>query len=209
MSRMGTNLGFADFVDLLVKIAHAKFRKVPLLNQRIIRLFKSHIFPQNADTEIDSHDFRQQLAMSSAEYIFERHNTWLNSTFRAYSHDETDKNPKQPVLNMCLEDFKKFVTDGEMIEKKQLSYRTVQQLFEQVQMEGAGRDLYADGSRIVYWEFLEGIAALTCFAFKNPYIPLEARIDDFIMMLQKCVDIKKKRQMYIFYAKNNDNLTVI
>jgi hypothetical protein len=33
---------------------------------------------------------------------------------------------------------------------------------------------------LAYWEFLEAIAALACFAFKNPYLPLESKIDEFI-----------------------------
>jgi hypothetical protein len=32
----------------------------------------------------------------------------------------------------------------------------------------------------VFWEFLEAVAALSVFAFKNPYLPLETKIDQFI-----------------------------
>ena len=39
------------------------------------------------------------------------------------------------------------------------------------------------GLQMVYHEFLESIAALACFVYKNPYLPLETKIDNFIQQV--------------------------
>ena len=55
----------------------------------------------------------------------------------------------------------------------------------------------------VYWEFLEALAALASFVYKNPYQPLETKIDDFIVnYLQASPVIDKKRAVYNLYFKS-------
>ncbi len=66
-------LTFDDFLDLLLRMAHAKFRRLPTISQRLVRLLKQHLLQPSAKRTRDPNDFREQLASSDAENIFERH----------------------------------------------------------------------------------------------------------------------------------------
>lgn len=193
---------FDGFVGLCARLAHAKFRKIPRLDQRMVRLFKSHLFlASNAEAQ-SAHDFREQLSKSSAEYIFERHNTWLNGTFCAYANKGKRKELKLgEVLTMSETDFQEFVADTGMVEFQTISFRIVKNLFDHAQMDGAGRDLYADDKVMVFWEFLEACAALSTFMYRNPYVALETRLENFIVTLKSNEQIERVRHQHQLFFK--------
>jgi hypothetical protein len=147
-----TDIYFNDFVELLLRVAHALHQQIPSLASRVSRLLKT-LFQQTSNASApsaDPHDFRDMLANSSAEYIFERHNRWLNNVFQAYCHAKSDRakdvagttDDKREASTLSLEQFEDFVADTELVTNGLLSFRTVKQLFKNAQMDNADRDIY-------------------------------------------------------------------
>lgn len=82
----------------------------------------------------------------------------------------------------------------------------------------------SDTLHIIYWEFLEAVAALSCFQYKDPYKPLEIKLDDFIVLIlqvhlarvfvlssltmravpQACAKVERRRRRFMqFYTQRH------
>lgn len=204
---------FDDFLEILLRIAHSKYRTTSLLSQRLVALFRKHLFVPKSRKFDDSHEFRQQIAASSAEFIFERHDKWLHNIFLAYS-EVMHANDLQAQY-ITLPKFKEFVADTGMLSKGQIGVKSVRAIFVNVHVEDMDADRldslgdnYGQDFKMVYWEFLESIAALSCFVCKSPYLPLESKIDEFVNIIMTCSTIDRKRHVYNMFYKTGRKLVV-
>jgi hypothetical protein len=207
-----TVIEFDDFLELLLRIAHSKYRSTAQLSQRLLALFHKQLFVPKTKKLDDPHEFRQQIAASSAEFIFERHDKWLHNIFLAYSEVMNAQDAQSQFITLTR--FKEFVADTGMIEKGQIGVKSVRGIFINVHVEDMDADRldttvdnFGADFKMVYWEFLESIAALSCFVCKSPYLPLESKIDDFVNIIMTSATIDKKRHIYNMFFKIGRKIT--
>jgi len=116
---------------------------------------------------------------------------------------------------MQLSDFQLFCADAQLVSSDKLSHRIVREIWERAQIkeivedhkmranEGSG-GYPGRGLALLYWEFVECVAALACFTSRSPYVPLERKIEGFIVKVlqgQAADAIKKKRVKYVLMAR--------
>jgi len=186
-------------------MACMKFKNFRSVSQRISTLFKQHLFLPEKYRSRERNPFRAQLAASFAESIFERHHQWLHDVFQSYASVDSDQT--SAGVSMSLTEFQLFITETGMISNTTLSYRVVKSIFTNVQMDEPTEDLVLYGGKMemVYWEFLESVAALACFVYKNPYLPLENKLDEFICtVLKPNKKIEKRRFAFAFKKKKKE-----
>ena len=198
-------INFDDFLELLVRIAAHKYSSTaPSLLGRLSSLFSLDLFPAlNRPSPLA--DFRTSIALT-CEPTFDKHNKFLSAVFRAYSSDrESNGGVQEPA--MTRRDFDEFIDGTGLVQRKVIAVRTVAVLWGSAQMDddeagggsggAAGSDLFGGSSSMVFWEFLESIAAMACFYDRDPFLPVETRLDAFVEYLQDgCPPVETKRRMY-------------
>ena len=203
-------INFDDFLELLLRIATHKYSSTaPTLLARLSALLTLDLFPSlNRPSPLA--DFRTSIALT-CEPTFDKHNKFLSTVFRAYSSDrESNGGVQEPA--MTRKDFDEFIEGTGLVQRKVIAVRTVAVLWGSAQMDddeagsggsgsgsggGAGADLFGGSSSMVFWEFLESIAAMACFYDRDPFLPVETRVDAFIEYLQDgCPAVETKRRMY-------------
>jgi hypothetical protein len=128
----------------------------------------------------------------------------------------------EPALTR--DNFDEFIEDTGLIETKAIAIRTVTSIWESAQMgdddfidetTGLKRETSndADGmetqqiyqssssfggdSSMVYCEFLEAMACLACHYVRNPFLPIDSKLDLFFEYLQsECPKVEQKRRMH-------------
>jgi hypothetical protein len=231
-------LTFDDFVEVMARLAHARFRARQPLSQALSRLLKAHVLDADqAAAASDSGGFREAIATAQVEQVFERHHRWLSATFAAYCPRREAGESGQPLC-MALPEFVAFATDARLVQRGLVAHKTIRDVFDRVQVEeakeeavdgeepsaaaaaaaaaaasaaangGGGGDVFGGESQMVFIEFLEAVAALACHAFKNPYQPLETKIDDFVTaVLQESPAIERRRHEFSLFARRRDPVT--
>ena len=125
--------------------------------------------------------------------------------FYAKQHKaEFGQPPQEPSMNgpaflRCLKDCKLVTRKGDMRHDfSELMARTV---FTDVQMEeeeAGASDVGGGDDEMIYMEFLEALAAIACYKFLNPYVPLHAKLDEFLkdrmFPPQEKLALKKKKK---------------
>ena len=199
-------INFDDFLELLLLIgAHKYSSSAPTLLARLTSLLTLDLFP-SLSRPSPLADFRTSIALT-CEPTFDKHNKFLSTVFRAYSSDrESNGGVQEPA--MTRRDFDDFIDGTGLLQRKVLAVRTVAVLWASAQMDddeagggggggAAGADLFGGSSSMVFWEFLEAIAAMACFFDRDPFLPVETRLDAFVEFLQDgCHQIESKRRMY-------------
>ena len=189
---------FDEFLECLIRIASAKWATEASLYDRVMGLLSKDLFPALKGPSPLA-DFRTTLALT-CEPVFDKHNKFLSQTFRAYSSDkESSGGVQEPA--MTRKDFDEFIEHTQLLQKKVIAVRTVSQLWGAAQMdeEGEGGDgaLFGGNSSMVFWEFLESIAALACYYERDPFLPIDTRLEAFVEFLQDgCVQVETKRRVY-------------
>lgn len=198
-------INFDDFLELVLRIATHKYASAaPTLIGRLTSLLSLDLFPSlNRPSPLA--DFRTSIALT-CEPTFDKHNKFLSTVFRAYSSDrESNGGVQEPA--MTRKDFDEFIDGTGLVQRKVIAVRTVAVLWGSAQMDddeaggggggAAGADLFGGSSSMVFWEFLESIAAMACFYDRDPFLPVETRLDAFIDYLQDgCPAVETKRRMY-------------
>lgn len=193
-------LSFDNFIHILVLIAQEKYFGEAKLSERLQTLLLNDIL-SDADDQKSPNDtgFRDVLASSRIEHVFEIHTEWLNVVFMAYAMDDLED--RDNLASMNIKEFQLFVNDAKLINKGILGFKQVQFVFECVQSDegiGGEDDDCGGDNQMVYYEFLESVAVLASYAFKNPYMPLEGKIDDFITTyLKGAPSVQKKRKEFL------------
>ena len=190
---------FDDFLELLVRIAVTKYAAEATLLSRVSALLTRDLFPALKGPSPLA-DFRTVLALT-CEPVFDKHNKFLSQIFRAYSSDrESSGGVQEPA--MTRRDFDEFIEHTQLLSRKTIAVRTVAVLWGSAQMdeEGEGGDggaLFGGSSSMVYWEFLEAIAAMSCYYERDPFLPVDSRLEQFVQFLQDgCALVETKRRMY-------------
>ena len=197
-------VNFDDFLELLLRIATHKYSSTaPTLTGRLSSLLSLDLFP-SLSRPSPLADFRTSIALT-CEPTFDKHNKFLSAVFRAYSSDrESNGGVQEPA--MTRRDFDEFIEGTGLVQRKVIAVRTVAVLWGSAQMDddeagsgggAAGADLFGGSSSMVFWEFLESVAAMACFYDRDPFLPVETRLDAFIDYLQDgCPPVETKRRMY-------------
>ena len=198
-------INFDDFLELLLRIATHKYSSTaPTVLGRLSALLSLDLFPSMSRPSPLA-DFRTSIALT-CEPTFDKHNKFLSTVFRAYSSDrESNGGVQEPA--MTRRDFDEFIDGTGLVQRKVIAVRTVAVLWGSAQMDddevggggggAAGADLFGGSSSMVFWEFLESIAAMACFYDRDPFLPVETRLDAFIEYLQDgCPPVETKRRMY-------------
>ena len=228
-SRSADDIGlhFDDFVEVVVRLAHSRYRVLPRVCDRIERMMTERLFPPRRDApKREGDEFRSEISSPACEAMFERHAEFLSQVFHAYSDGGGRDVASTSDLGMTLKDFTQFVTDAALVKRGVIAHRVVKDVFLcvqvdesaeaeqheltlQLELEQAARQgravspeqlpkSFGGNDLMVHFEFLEAVAALACYAYKSPYMPLESKIDAFISSdLGRCETVDKRRQLYL------------
>ena len=200
----GGVITFDEFLECLVRIASAKWSlEGSGLYDRLVALLSRDLFPALKGPSPMA-DFRTTLALT-CEAVFDKHNRFLSQIFRAYSsHLESSGGVQEPA--MTRKDFDEFIEHTQLLQRKVIAVRTVGQLWACAQMDeeggggggdGGGGELFGGSSSMVFWEFLEALAALSNYYERDPYLPTDTRLEAFVEYLQDgCVQVETRRRVY-------------
>lgn len=93
--------------------------------------------------------------------------------------------------------FQDFVTDTGMINNRKITAGTLKMVWNQLlNYDGQAGD--TNRPYMIWWEFVEAIGSLAVFHSKNPYVPIERKVKDFITnVILTSETIKEKRLHFL------------
>lgn len=197
---------FPHFVRLVVQMGGAKYPDIPL-DKGFAKLATS--FADAARERLPpAIRFREELKDPTLEHVFGKHFGFLYSLWRIRARNLMDLNEIMHLM-MDFQGFNAFVQDTGLIEQKHVSYKQIKRIFENVQSDQRVQqaassqtqkraslstipsisDVDETASRnkvstpIVFWEFLECVAAIAQLRFKNPVFSLGWKTEQMIIIL--------------------------
>ena len=173
----------SEFVEALIRLAHHQktSKGSASLSGEFRTIVEDKIFP-NAGKYDDVSGFRAQFNRKGVQDLFRKQAIArkLKAVFAHYAdiayHHPSAKNIHEGVMD--LRTFSQLCKECGLTDK-QFPVQRVPLIFTNIQIadDSTTPD---DESELVYAEFLEGIAAISCFKHSNPFQPMEQRISDFL-----------------------------
>ena len=148
-------MGLLEFIAGLIRIAHAKFKKVPSLADRWDALMSQHI-KKYADIGNLEDDISVMLQWQEMQSVLSSHAQMLQQAFLNYcvSPEELAPGMDAQAHLMNMKEWMSFLTDAKLLDK-QLTVREARGIFVQVNLDD---DLFvqedANNSSSVRWAIL-------------------------------------------------------
>jgi hypothetical protein len=201
------NLYWEDFIELILRVAGKKYFDLPEYSASLQLLLGRDLFASDSlgsRTALADGDFRSVVA-AQCDYIFDKHHRFLRQVFNAYCVRKEQENHGVEA-SMTKENFDEFIEHSLLIGKKLIAVRTVASVWLNAQMDEEGEvggieSLFGGEDFMVFFEFLESLAALACYHTRSPYFPLDVKLDALIAYLQNCPQIEAKRKTYALIKK--------
>ena len=147
---------------------------------------KKYILPNACKSNTDS--FRGEVSMDEVQNVFKAFRTQLRKIFLHYAKTP-ELLPGQPSREPSLDvkNFLAMLKDGGILTRKgdlrnDFPEESAKVVFQEVQLEEDSNtaDVGGGDDEMIWMEFLEAIAAIACYKFVNPYIPLHNKLEDFL-----------------------------
>jgi hypothetical protein len=187
------------FINALIEISLRKYKKQPVYSKRFELLLTKSILPKACRTNTDS--FRKDISQDDVQSVFKKYAIKLRAVFESYAkqkikrmkkkkNNDEDGNGGSNELDMGLpewmkwcKDFKLITRSGDM--KNDFSDEIASKVFRNVQAGGDdpdddGGSVGGGDDSLIYLEYVEALAAVACFKFVNPYIPLATKLEQFL-----------------------------
>tara|TARA_B110000090_G_scaffold155576_1_gene171020 strand:- start:21 stop:974 length:954 start_codon:yes stop_codon:yes gene_type:complete len=190
------------FINALIEIGLRKYKKEKHYSRRFELLLTKSILPKACRTNTDS--FRKDISQDDVQSVFKKYSLKLRAVFESYAKQKLKRMKKKKKnddeetntsteLDMGLpewikwcRDFKLITRSGDM--KNDFGENVANKVFRNVQAGGddpgdgddGGGSVGGGDDSLIYLEFLEALAAVACFKFVNPYIPLATRLEQFL-----------------------------
>lgn len=169
-----------EFAEALVRLAAHQYPHSSSLAEALKRLLCDDVLPNAARTEHDA--FRTSINSHKSRLVFQRHRPQLKRLFTAYAAADRSRGAFAHTDTINVKEFLQLIKDCRLMENSALTEKTVRQIFNEVQQvddQDEGPETGGD-NELVYSEFLEGLAAVSCFKLCNPYLPFDQRLEQFL-----------------------------
>ena len=171
----------------IVAIAMARrYRSNASLAECLQAILTDYVLPNACKSNTDS--FRGEVSMDEVQNVFKAFRASLRKIFLHYAKTP-ELLPGQPSREPSLDvkHFMLMMKDAGVLTRKgdlrnDFPEESAKIVFQEVQLEEDANtaDVGGGDDEMIWMEFLEAIAAIACYKFVNPYIPLHAKLEDFL-----------------------------
>jgi hypothetical protein len=152
----------------------------------LAKTLADYVLPNACKSNTDS--FRGEVSMDEVQNVFKAFRASLRKIFLHYAKTP-ELLPGQPSREPSL-DIKSFMLmmqDSGVLTRKgdlrnDFPEESAKIVFQEVQLEEDSNtaDVGGGDDEMIWMEFLEAVAAIACYKFVNPYIPLHSKLEDFL-----------------------------
>ena len=175
------------WVHGIVTLAMARsYRPNTSLAACLARTLADYVLPNACKSNTDS--FRGEVSMDEVQNVFKAFRASLRKVFLHYTKTP-ELLPGQPSREPSLDikSFMQMMQDSGVLTRKgdlrnDFPEESAKIVFQEVQLEEESNtaDVGGGDDEMIWMEFLEAVAAIACYKFVNPYIPLHSKLEDFL-----------------------------
>jgi len=183
------HLASHEFIEVLILCAFTKFRTAASsLSDQMLLLIDLHLKPNACN---DAESMFQKMAYSApVRQVLDQHSKELFYIFQLYAFldmSTTDAMQKENTMNIT--EFQMLLDDCGFLDLT-LTDGAIQQIFQGIQQNATANEEENDDAEGVdddeemsFSEFLDGLVAVAAYKFPDPFTPLSARINTFLLQL--------------------------